>query len=200
MSIKNNFIKTLSIKNILFPLLFIFTTSYTNAGESSIGVDINSRDVEVLGTFNLNKFMSYTDGTSYVLDVSYLGNNNANLATLGISGQNMFQGLEGLSLAFGVKATFAEDFLAFPLYAKAIYQLPLNDQFPPAYLNTSISYAPSVLSFRDAKSYAEFRLEADMEVISNIHIFAGFRRIKTNYNDYDKTLNNSLYGGLKISF
>jgi hypothetical protein len=190
----------MSIKSIFFTLLLTFTPSIISAGENSIGLDINSKDVEVLATFNLNKFMSYTDGTSYVLDVSYLGNEDNNLATLGISGQNMFQGLQGLSLAFGAKAVFAEDFLAFPLYAKAIYQLPLNDQFPPTYLSTGISYAPSVLSFRDAKSYAEFRLEADMEVISNIHIFAGYRRIKTNYENFNKTLNNSLYGGLKISF
>jgi len=190
----------MSIKKILLAILLTFNTYTVCAEENSIGMDINSKDVEILASINLNNLTYYTDGTSYVLDLAYLHTKGNNLTTLGISGQNMFQGLEGLSLAFGLKAAFSEDFLAFPLYAKAIYRLPLNDQIPPTSLSTSFTYAPSVLSFRDAQSYTEFRLEADMEVISNIHIFTGFRRINTDYEDYDKTFNNSFYAGLKLSF
>ena len=187
----------MSIKKILLATLL---TCNAWSGENSIGIDINSEDVELLASININNLTYYTDGTSYIFDVSYLHTEGNNLITLGISGQNTFQGLEGLSLAFGLKGAFTDDFLAFPLYAKVIYRLPLHDRIPPTSLSTGFAYAPSVLSFRDAESYTEFRLEADMEVISNIHIFTGYRRINTNYENLDKTLNNSFYGGLKLSF
>jgi len=190
----------MSIKKIFFSILLTFNASQTWAEENSIGLDINSEDVEVLASINLEGLNYYTDGTTYLVDLSYLRTENDNLATIGISAKSMLQGIEELSLAFGFKAAFAENFLAFPLYAKAMYKLPLQNQIPPTTLNTSFAYAPSVLSFRDAQSYTEFRLEADMEVISNIHIFTGFRHINTDYEKENKTLNNSFYGGLKLSF
>ncbi len=188
------------IKKILFTILFTLVTCQTWATESNIGLDINDQDVEVLASINLDNLNYYTDGTTYLVDLSYLRTEEDYLATIGISATNMLQGIEELSLAFGLKATFSENFLAFPLYAKATYKLPLQNQIPPTTLSTSFSYAPSVLSFRDAQSYTAFRLEADMEAISNIHLFAGFRHINTNYDNNDKTLNNSFYGGLKFSF
>ena len=153
-----------------------------------------------MASANLNTLTNYADGTTYILDGSYLHTDGENLLALGISGQNAFQGLEGLTLAFGLKGIKADEFLAFPLTAKAIYRLPLNDMIPPTSLMTSVAYAPSVLSFQDAKTYSEFRVEADMEVISNIHIFTGYRNIHTEYDHADMTFNNSFYGGLKLSF
>ncbi|HHE05533.1 MAG TPA: hypothetical protein ENK90_00235, partial [Epsilonproteobacteria bacterium] len=87
-----------------------------------------------------------------------------------------------------------------PLMAKGVYTLPLNDSIPTTSLSLEASYAPSVLSFRDAESYTDLRLEVDMEVISNVHVFTGYRNIDTEYENYDKTFNNSFYGGLKLSF
>jgi len=190
----------MSLKKTFLTLLLTLCVSQTWAEENSIGLDINSEDVEVLASINLDNLNYYTDGTTYLVDLSYLRTEEDYLATIGISATNMLQGIEELSLAFGLKATFSENFLAFPLYAKAMYKLPLQNQIPPTTLSTSFSYAPSVLSFRDAQSYTEFRLEADIEVISNIHVFTGFRRINTDYKKKNKTLNNSFYGGLKLSF
>ena len=181
-------------------LLLTLLTLNVWSSDNSIGIDINSKDVEILASVNINSLSQYADGTTYIFDASYLNSDGDNLITLGISGHNMFQGLEGLSLAFGLKAAMASDFLAFPLHAKATYQLPLVDTLPPTYINATFAYAPAVLSFRDAQSFTELRLEADMEIISNIHVFTGFRRIKTNYESYDKTLNNRFYGGIKLSF
>jgi len=165
-----------------------------------VGIDINNKDVEVITSFSLDQLNYYTDGTNYVIDANYLHTDNNTLTTIGISGENAFQGLQGLSLSFGLKAAIASDFLALPLYAKATYRLPLNDRIPPTYLTTSLAYAPSVLSFSDAKSYTEFRLEADMEVISNIHIFTGYRDINTKFVNTVKTWDNHFYAGLKFSF
>ena len=187
----------MTLRNILIATLFLSSTIHA---ENSIGIDINSDDVEVLASVNLNTLADYANGTTYILDANYLRTDGDNMTRIGFSGQNRLQGVEGLTLAFGLKGVFASDFLAFPLMAKATYELPLKDSIPTTSLSLNLAYAPSVLSFRDADNYSDFRVEADMEVISNIHIFTGYRNISTNYNNNDKTFNNSFYGGLKLSF
>ncbi len=187
------------IKKALFGIFFLISCQIS-ASQNNIGLDINSQDVEVLASINLDRLNYYTDGTIYQAELSYLRTTDNNFATIGISATNMLQGVEDLSLAFGFKAVFTENFLAFPLYAKAAYMLPLQSRIPPTSLSIGFAYSPPVLSYLDAKNYSEFRLEASMEAISNIHIFTGYRRINTHYESYDTIFNNSFYGGLKINF
>ena len=187
----------MSPKKLLFSLCFMLHT--LQAG-SSAAIDINNKDVELLTTFDFSHLTYYAAGTAYVVDGSYLHTENHSLVTVGISGENALQGVEGLSLAFGLKSAIASDFLAFPLMAKATYRLPFNDRVPPTYLSGSFAYAPEVLSFNEAQSYSEFRLEADMEMISNIHIFTGYRNINTDYAHIKRTWNNHFYAGLKLKF
>jgi len=187
----------MTIKKLLLAT-FLLTSSIQS--QNNIGLDINADDVEVLGSINLNTFADYANGTTYILDVNYLHTDGDNMTSVGVSGQNTFQGVEGLTLAFGLKGVIADDFLAFPLMVKGVYTLPLNHSIPTTSLTLNLAYAPSVLSFREAESYSDFRLEADMEMISNVHIFTGYRNLKTNYEEGDKTFNNSFYGGLKLSF
>jgi len=187
----------MSIKKLFFSSLLSLGMLHA---QNTIGLNINSDDLEVLAAMNLNTFADYSDSTTYVVDASYLHTDSDNLSTIGLSGENTFQGVEGLALAFGAKLVFADNFFALPLFGKASYALPLNDSIPTTSISTSLAYAPSVLSFSDAESYTEFRIEADMEVISNIHLFTGYRNIDTEYDRYDKTFNDSFYGGIKLSF
>ena len=187
----------MAVKELLLSTLLL--TSIITA-ETSIGIDINNEDVEILGELNFNSLADYSSGTAYVLDLGYLHTDGDNLATVGFSGQNTLQGVEGLTLAFGAKLVFAEDFMALPLMAKAIYALPFNDSIPTTSLIGSFAYAPEVLTFLDGKTYSELRLEADMEVISNIHIFTGYRNIDTDYKAGDYNFNDSFYAGMKLSF
>ncbi len=168
--------------------------------ENSVGIDINNEDVELLASINLNTLADYANGTTYILDVTYLHTDGDNMTTVGFSGQNSLQGVEGLTLAFGAKVVFVSDFMALPLMAKAAYTLPLNDSIPTTSLMASFAYAPSVLTFRDGEACSELRIEAGMEVISNIHLFAGYRNIDTDYEVGDHNFNDSFYGGLKLSF
>ena len=181
-------------------LLATFLLTSTITAETSIGIDINNEDVEILGELNFNSLADYSSGTTYILSASYLHTDGDNMTTLGFSGQNTLQGVEGLSLAFGAKVIFASDFMALPLMAKAVYALPLNYSIPTTSLVTSFAYAPSVLTFLDGETYSEFRLEADMEVISNVHIFTGYRNIDTDYEAGDYNFNDSFYAGMKLSF
>ena len=189
-------------KKLLMGTLLLTGISHA---DSSIGLDINADDVELLGAFNLNSSIGYTGGTSYIIDASYLHNENDDLFTLGLSGENALEVAPGLIFGFGFKAAFAEDFMAFPLLGKVRYILPFDGDIPTTSLFASYAYAPSVLTFLDGDTYSEFRTEVDVEAISNIHVFAGYRNIDTNYDLEENRigeykLNDSWYGGLKLSF
>ena len=184
-------------KKLLLSTLLLTGISHA---ESSIGLDINTDDVELLGAFNLNSSIGYTGGTSYLIDASYLHNENDDLFTLGLSGENSLEAAPGLIFGFGFKAAFSEDFMAFPLLGKVKYILPFDGDIPTTSILASYAYAPSVLTFLDGDTYSEFRCDADMEVISNIHVFVGYRNIYTDYETYEYQLNDSYYGGLKLSF
>ena len=185
-------------------VLTTFLLTSVISAQSSVGIDINSEDIELLGSANLNSTIGYTGGTSYLVDVSYLHNDDDDLFTVGLSGENSLEAAPGLIFGFGFKATFSEDFMALPLLGRVKYILPFDSDIPTTSLFASFAYAPSVLTFLDGDTYSEFRAEADMEVISNIHIFAGYRNIDTDY-EYaayteEYNLNDSFYGGLKLSF
>jgi len=166
--------------------------------ENSVGLNINSEDLELQASTNL--FSSYEGSTTFVVDGSYLHTDGDNMTTIGFSGENTFQDMDGLTLAFGAKVVLADSFMSLPLFAKANFLLPFDNSIPKTSLITSFAYAPSVLSFSDAESYREFRFEADMEVVSNIHLFTGYRNIDTEYNTGTKKFNDSFYGGMKLSF
>jgi hypothetical protein len=188
-------------KIILSSLLSFSSLSYA---KSSVGIDINNNDVGLLASLSLNSLATYSDGTNYLLDLNYLhtkdDEDTANMTSVSVMGQNTLQGVESLQLAFGLKAVFISDFLAVPFTFKGDYTLPLIDQIPTTTVALSLSYAPSTLTFRDGESYSDVRLEADMEIIHNIHLFTGYRNISTEYKKDDKTFNSSVYGGIKLTF
>ena len=182
----------------------LFLTSLLSLGllhaQSSIGLNINDEDIEVTASINLNALTYYSDSTSYTLDASYLHTDGDDLVAVGVGAENTFQGLQGLALGLGIKSVFADDFIAIPFFVNAKYTLPLSYSIPTTSLITSLAYSPSVLTFSDGESYMEFRAEADMEVITNVHLFAGYRNIDTDYERYDFNFNDSFYGGMKLSF
>ncbi|SFZ97746.1 hypothetical protein MNB_SV-5-814 [hydrothermal vent metagenome] len=185
------------IKKIIIPTLLLSSILFA---QSDVSLNINNEDLEARAAFNLNSTVGYTGGTSYLLDASYLHNDKDDLFTVGLSGENSLEAAPGLVFGFGFKAAFAEDFMAFPLLGKVRYILPFDSDIPTTSFLASYAYAPSVLTFLDGDSYSELRLEGDVEVISNIHIFGGYRNIDTDYERNDYKINDSWYGGLKLSF
>ncbi len=119
--------------------------------QSNVGLNINDEDLEVSASVDLNALASYSDSTAFKLDASYLHTDGDNLASFGVSAEGTFQGLEGLALGFGIKSVLTDDFIAIPFVAKARYTLPLNYNIPTTSLSTSLAYAPSVLTFSDAR-------------------------------------------------
>jgi len=184
--------KTLTISSIFF--------STTLVAESHFSMNLNDTDVEIQSTIDLNNFMNYSSITNYFMHIDYLYSDGDNMTSVGLSAKNLFPSVEGLSMSFGIKSVFASDFIALPFTTKAEYILPLIEEIPITTLNLSFAYAPEIITFRDAKHYAESRVELDMEVISDIHLFAGYRHITTEYQSYEKTFNDHTYAGMKISF
>ena len=182
----------------------LFLTTFFTLGivyaQNNIALNINDEDLEVAASVDLNALSYNSDTTSYFIDGSYLHADGDNLVTVGLSAESKFQGAEGLTFGLGIKSVFADDFIAIPFLAKAKYTLPFSYSIPTTSLTTSLAYAPSVLAFSDAESYMEFRVEANMEVVNNVHIFGGYRNIDTEYDTFDHTFNNSFYGGMKLSF
>ena len=180
-------------------LITFFSLGLLYAQNNNIGLNVNDEDLEVSASVDLNTLVYYSGSATYTLDASYLHSDGDNLSTFGVNAKNTFQGVEGLAFGVGIKSVFADDFIAIPLSAKLIYTLPFYN-VPTTSLSTSLAYAPSILSFRDAESYTEFRAEADMEVVTNIHLFTGYRNIKTENDTNDLTFNNGFYGGIKLNF
>jgi hypothetical protein len=166
----------------------------------SIALNVNSNDVEVEGRLDITSAIGYGSGTTYFLGGDYLHTDNDNLFKATFGASNTLSGAEGLSFTLGLEGVFADNYVAMPFFGEAALRLPLDEPIPATTLLAKLSYAPSVLSFVDADGYLEYRLEADMEVISNIHIYGGYRNIDTDYETHDYNLNDSWYGGLKISF
>ncbi len=181
-------------------IVLIFSLLTLTVWSDTIGLNINNRDIEAEASFNLTSAIGYGDGIDYFLGVDYLHTDNDSLVKAAFGASSTLSGAESLTLAFGLEAAFSDNFAALPLFGQAALRLPFDEPIPATSLVARVDYAPSALSFIDADSYLEYRFEADIEVIPNIHLYGGYRNIDTQYNIYDHTLNDSWYGGLKIGF
>ena len=105
-----------------------------------------------------------------------------------------------LEIGLGMKLNGTKNFMSIPLGGEARYAL---DTEIPMYVGGMIYYAPSVLSMSDAKSFMEYRVTLDIEVIENAMITLGYRSLDTNYDKpvtKDVNYNSSFYAGFKFKF
>ena len=185
----------------------IVTSAFLLA-ESGVGLNINEQDLEIEGVIDSRNLAALqTSSTIYQGDISFLNNNEeTKIFGAGVGATNKLEGVEGVEITLGAKFMWAEvgneDFTSLPFLAKVRYSLPpLMYNIPPVAFEGKILYAPKVLSFGDSESYSEFRVSADMEVIENVRLYAGYRNIHTGYKDIKNDLfNTSFYGGLKFSY
>jgi len=185
-------------------ILIILILSGILMAKDSIGVNVNSDAVEVESKVDVTGyFLTSEDGTKYNVESNYLNTSHSYLFGAGFSANGEVTTIPGLQFSLGAKLVMSDNkqdsFFAVPLMAKAIYQIPIAD-IPASYLSASLLYAPESLSFSNAESYSELRVEADVDVIDNVSLYSGYRSIDTDYKDYDKNLDQAIYGGLKLSF
>ena len=107
-----------------------------------------------------------------------------------------------LVIGLGVKVNGTKDFSSIPLGIEASYKLPALEKMP-IYIRGAVYYAPEALSMQDAKNFLEYRIGADLEVIKNGSVIAGYRSLDTNFEKTkggDVNYNKSFYVGFKFAF
>ncbi len=184
-----------------------------------VDININDKDLEFGGALDMGQFVNTIEPNTVFLGARYLkgneshsdfvSNNNAYyegsfLMQKPISGSDVTIGL-------GVKANHTQadfgnktlDFTSIPLGLELGYKLPVATPVP-LYLGGKLYYAPEVLSMNDAKSFMEYRINLDIEVIPNGRVTLGYRNIDTNYDvsgvTHDANYNRSAYAGFKFQF
>jgi len=189
----------LTKKSIL--IISIFSSSLFSS--DTIALNMNADNVEIEGSRDITGYISSDGTTHYNLEASYLNNTYHYLFGTGISVNGEVSQINGLKFALGAKFIMSDNkqdtFFAIPLMAKAIYKLPIDD-IPTSHVSARFLYAPSSLSFSDAISYSEFRIQAAVNVIDNVSLFSGYRTIDTEYEDYGKSIDKSMYGGVEMKF
>lgn len=206
---------------------FLITSLCTSSlllAQSGAGINVNEDDFEIEGTLDSRNLQALqTSSTIFLADFNFInvedGEETGKLIGVGIGATNQLEGAEGVELTFGVKAIIAnvdddsisvlDDnkwFAALPLMAMVRYSFPpLMFNIPPVSMETKLLYAPKALSFGDSNKYSEFRVNADIEMIENIKIYAGYRNIITGFDIGDKDnknylFSNGFYGGLKFIY
>ena len=188
----------------------IITTLLSSAillAESGVGININENDVEVEGILDSRNLAALqTTSTIYQADVNFLNADNEKLIGAGIFATNKLEALEGVEMGFGAKFIWAEvgdeDFTSLPLMVQVRYTFPpLMYAIPPISLEARGLYAPSVLSFGDSEDYSEVRFSADIEMIDNVKVYAGYRNIHVSYKGISRNLfDTGYYAGLKFTY
>jgi len=177
--------------------------------ESGGGLNINENDLEleaVLDSRNLEALQ--TTSTIFQAEANFLNiDEKVKSFGVGVGATNKLEGVEGVEVTLGTKLVWVEvgkndDFTALPLMAKVRYDFPpLMFNIPPVSIEGKALYAPKVLSFGDSKSYSEFRLNAEIEMIESVKIYAGYRNIHAKYDGINNTLfDTGFYGGLRFSY
>lgn len=168
----------------------------------AFGVNVNSNAVEFEGKMNVAPLTSDPIFRDFYIDANFI-NDNDTLFGLGVYVENSFYNYPPLIFQVGLKSVFTshdnDDFLAMPIVFGVKHKL-YNGNFPIGTLGAKVLYAPSPLSFQDADSYTEYRLEGTVRIIENVEIYAGYRTIDTNYDMNKINYSDSGYVGFRFIF
>jgi len=195
---------------MLKKLLITLALSVSLFAQHDASVNLNSDDIEVNGNIDLGELNQSDYPNIYFLTLGFLDVDNSEstdpLLQAGFKLRQDVTGVQGLKFGIGFKGTYTEvgnqDHAAIPLGVELAYTLPI-DSVIPVIISGSLDYAPSVLSFKDADSYMEKRVELGVQIVEQATVFVGYRKIETDFeNRYggDYTYNDAGYIGFKIKF
>ena len=192
-------------KKILFTTV---STSLILFAESGVGININNKDLELEGIIDSRNLAALqTSSTIYQADLNFINaDSDDKLFGVGLGATNKLEGTQGVELTFGLKYMWVEvkdeSLNALPLMVKIRYDFPpLMFNIPPVAIEAKGVYAPKALSFGDSEEYSEMRFSADIEMIENVKIYAGYRNIHAGYKHIKSDLfDTGFYGGLKITY
>lgn len=195
---------------MLKKLLLTLALSVSLFAQHDASVNLNNDDIEVDGNIDLGELNRSDYPGIYFLTLGFLDVDNREktnpLLSAGFMLRQNVTGVQGLRFGLGFKGTYTEvgrqKHSAIPLGVELAYTLPIDSAIP-VILSGSLDYAPSVLSFKDADSYMEKRVELGVQIVEQATIFVGYRKIETDFErgaGGDYVYNDTGYIGFKIRF
>lgn len=203
---------------MLKKILYLVLGSVSLFAVHTVELNINDVDLEAGVKLDIGQYNQNVEPDTTFIGVTYL---SANEEYSKLSDGNKISELgeyfnvnflirqeiqNGLYIGLGVKAVFASidkpdvgTFTAIPLGVESEYLLPVTNVIPILF-KAQVYYAPASLSLSDSKSYLEYRLGLDFEVIQRGSLYIGFRNIETNYKVSDYVYNRASYFGFKFAF
>jgi hypothetical protein len=187
------------MKKIILVLLLINLNIFA-IDKASFGLNINTDDLEVDGKASLAFSTNDPVYRNFFVDANFI-NSDETLFGMGLFVENAPINYQNLTFAVGLRAIFSDhkddSFSAIPIILGAKARMYLGN-LPKSHLGIKFAYAPRPLTFQDADSYFEYRVEVDMSVIENVDVYIGYRSIDTNYEEYDYNYNDAIYVGFKF--
>ncbi len=189
------------MKKIVFASLLLAAQLFAFE-RGSFGLNINDSDLEVEGRSSLANFVTNPIYRNFYIDANFI-NADDSLFGVGFYVENSPINYNNLLFDIGLRMIFSENeddkFFAIPITAAAKARLYLG-ALPKSHLGVKLAFAPSPLTFQDADSYFEYRIEADMQIIQNVDVYVGYRHIDTDYDSHDYEFNDAVYAGFKFLF
>ncbi len=191
-------------KKIALILTLLSSSLFAEYERGAFGMNINTEDLEVTGRMPLAS-QRHVALRNFYGEAGFLNTKDDYMTHAGVFVENSPRGYSNITLNFGFKLLYStydakdKSFVAMPITMGAKARMYLGN-LPKSALGVKFAFAPKPLTFSDGKSYLEYRIETDMQVIDNIDLFLGYRHINTNYNDKDRTFNSAVYMGGKFVF
>lgn len=193
------------IKKLLITTLLCTLPVFAGHEQAAFGLNINNEDLEIEGRVSLAGKTSQLEYQNFYIDANFINGEDDTLTGLGFYVENSPHGHSNLEFGVGLKSVFStndkldKSFIAVPITVSGKARMYLGN-LPKSALGVKIAYAPTPLTFSDGESYLEYRVEADMQIIDNIKIYAGYRNIDTDYEVADVNFNSGAYVGFKFLF
>jgi len=193
------------MRKILITTLLCATPLLAEPKQVAFGMNINTVDLEIEGKVPLGSKMRRVAFRNFFIDANFINGEDDTLTGIGMHVENTPRGHSNILLGFGFRGLFAKNdvldksFVAFPISMMVQARMYLGN-LPKSALSFKFAYAPEPLTFSDAKTYLEYRIEADMQIIDNIDLYLGYRNIDTNYKGADVNFNSTAYLGGRFIF
>jgi len=192
---------------MLKKLLLTLSLSASLFAMHDASINLNNDDIEVKGNIDIGELNRSDYPDTYFLTLGFLDVDNLEstdpLLSAGFMLRQDIRGAQNLKFGVGFKGTYTKvgnaKHAALPLNVELAYTLPLDIPMP-LILSGGISYAPSVLSFKDADKYFESRAELGLRIIEQGELFVGYRKLDTDFEGGDYTYNDTAYIGFKVRF
>ena len=159
-------------------------------------VNLNNDDIEINGNLDLGELNQSDYPDAYFLTLGLLDAENKErtdpLISAGFMLRQNLRGADSLKIGIGIKGTYTEvgnaKHATIPINAELSYVLPI-DSVIPFMISGAVSYAPPVLSFKDA-----------LQIVEQGSLFVGYRQIKTDFIVDGYKFNDTGYVGFKVRF